>query len=96
MMFQGKGSGNTAIGQSNMAPFLPELTVSGGYRWDQSTRTLPGQCRYTSLADTPPLQSSAAGTVIFLPAATAAPGCALINKMHLQSASCFEDFMYSD
>ena len=51
MMFQGKGSGNTAIGQGNMAPFLPELTVSGGYRWDQSTRTLPGQCRYTSLAE---------------------------------------------
>jgi len=51
MMFQGQGSGNTAIGQSNMARFLPEFTVSGGYRWDQSRRALPGQCRYTSLAE---------------------------------------------
>ena len=30
-------------------------------------------------ADTPPLQSSAAGIVMFLPATAAAPGCALIK-----------------
>lgn len=86
MMFQGQSSGNTAIGHSNMAPFLPEFTVSGGYRWDQSTRALSGQCRYTSLA------GSAADTVTFwLPLLLQAA----LSKAY-KSASCFEDFMYSD